>query len=342
MGRAGECLGVGVIGVGWHGSRHVANFTACRRSEVAAICDADEARLAERAAGLEGVRTFADYRDLLACDDVDAAVIALPDHLHRDAAIAACEAGKHVLLEKPMALSVADAEAVAAAAEDSPGCFMLNLSNRWMYPFARGKELIDSGSVGEVRYVFARLANRIDVPTRRLPWLVRSHLAHWIGIHRLDIARWWIGREAVRVRGVQRSGVLAGMGFEAPDFYQATIEFDGGAVMSLEGNWILPQSYPGMVDSRFFALCSGGMIDVDRLRSELIAAGGAGLEMSTPTDGAALDQQGGFTFAAARHFVDCALDGRQPLVTAADGVALTRVLCAIVESCRADGKVIEL
>ncbi|MBI2300671.1 MAG: hypothetical protein HYU66_17320, partial [Armatimonadetes bacterium] len=126
------------------------------------------------------------------------------------------------------------------------------------------------------------------------------------------------------------------------DFFQATIEFDGGAVVNLECNWILPPTYPNLVDSRFFALCERGVIDVDRMRSELEAVGPAGFERNTPTAGAALGQVGGFTFAAERHFVDCCLSGAAPLVGAADGVALTRVTCAIVESCRNDGAVIEL
>ncbi len=335
-------LRVGVIGVGWHGGSHLQNFAAEPRAEVAAICDINEELLRRRQEELGGCPTFADYHDLLARGDVDAVVIALPDALHRGPAVAALRAGKHVLLEKPMALSVADAEAIAEAARQAGGCFMLNLSNRWIPAFAKGKELVDSGSLGAVRYVFARLANRIEVPTERLGWLRESHLAHWIGIHRLDIARWWIGREAVRVRAVQRAGVLAARGLDVPDFYQATIEFDGGAVMSLEGNWILPPSYPGLVDSKFFALCERGCIDVDRLRSEMFTAGPETFELATPTSGAVLDQQSGFTYAACRHFIDCALTGQPPLITVADGLALTRVLCAIVRSAEADGEVIEL
>ena len=227
MSNGSDRLRVGVIGVGWHGGSHLQNFAANPRAEVVAICDINETLLAERAAELGDVRAFTDYHELVACEEVDAVVIALPDHLHREPAVAACRAGKHVLCEKPMALCVEDAEAIAAAARESDGCFMLNLSNRWIYPFARGKELIDSGAVGEVRYVFARLANRIDVPTERLGWLASSHIAHWIGIHRLDIARWWIGREAVRVRAVQRKGVLAARGIEGVRVLQGLLAMAG-------------------------------------------------------------------------------------------------------------------
>ena len=342
MSDGAKRLRVGVIGVGWQGEGHLANFTAYPRSRLAAICDVNEALLKERAEAFGGVHTFADYHELLACDGVDAVAIVTPDHVHREIAVAAFEAGKHVLLEKPMATNVEDAEAIAAAARKAKGIGMLNLSNRWMYTFAKGKELLDSGAVGDVQYVFARMTNRIDVPTQRLTWLKNSHPAHWIGVHRLDVARWWIGREAVRVRGVHRRGVLAKQGYDAPDFYQATIEFDGGAVMSLEGGWSLPLSHPSMIDSKFYALCTQGVIDIDRVRSELLVTTVDAYQPSTPTAGPALDQRGGFTFRATRHFVDCALDGKQPMTTIDDGLALTRILCAVVQSCEADGKVVEL
>ena len=342
MSATADKLRVGVIGVGWQGEGHLANFTACERAELTAICDVNAELLAQRAEAFGVPNTFADYHDLLACDAVDAVAIVTPDHLHREIAVAAFQAGKHVLLEKPMATNMADAQAIADAAHAAKGIGMLNLSNRWMYTFAKGKDLVDSGAVGDIQYVFARMTNRIDVPTEKLTWLKSSHPAHWIGVHRLDIARWWLGREAVRVRGVHRKGVLASQGYDAPDFYQATIEFDGGAVMSLEGGWSLPLSHPSIIDSKFYALCTKGVVDIDRVRSELLVTTADAYQPSTPTAGAALDQRGGFTFRATRHFVDCALGGTQPMTTIDDGLALTRILCAVVESCEADGKVVEL
>lgn len=334
-------LRIGVIGLGWQGGSHLANLAANPEVELVAGCDLDPDRLKAAVEKYRLRHTFTDYLELLGCDEVEAVVIVLPDFLHREAATAALEAGKHVLLEKPMALTVADAEAMAKVADAAPGCFMLNLSNRFMYPFSKGKETIDSGAVGQVRYVFSRMSNRIEVPTEKLPWLQQSHLAHWIGVHRLDLARWWIGKDVVRVRAVERSGVLKSRGFDAPDFYQATLEFDGGAVMSLEGSWILPPSWPSLVDSRFYALCDNGVIDVDRTRSELMVSG-EGFELSTPTAGATLGVQSGFTYAATQHFVSCCLSGQAPIVGAADGVALTKALCALVESARSDGQVVEI
>ncbi len=337
-----ERLRFGVIGVGWQGGSHLQNLAADPRCELTAICDLNPDLLAERAAAYHVPHTFTDYRELAACDAVDAVILVIPDHLHRDPAVTILDAGKHLLMEKPLALTIDDATAIAAAAERAPGRFMVNLSNRWMPAFAAGKNLLEQGAFGQVRYITARLSNRLEVPTTRLPWLQHSHLAHWIGVHRLDIARWYIGREAVRVRAVERRGVLESRGFDTADFFQATIEFDGGAVLSLEGSWILPPSHPALVDSRFYCLCDHGVIDVDRMRSELSVAGPEGFEMSTPGAGPVHGRSAGFTVEAQRHFVDCCLEGRDPMIGAADGLALTRTLCAVVESCRSDGQVIEL
>ena len=335
-------LSVGVIGAGMQGTAHLQDLSANPRVRLAAVCDQNRDCLKAQIERFRAPTGYESYEEMLDDETIAAVVIVLPDHLHRDVTIAALDKGKHVLLEKPMALNNEDAEAIAAAAGASDKCFMLNLSNRWMYPFAKGKELVDSAHCGRVRYVFARMSNRIEIPTKILPWLKTSHPAFWIGIHRLDIARWWIGAEAVRVRAVHRFGVLRERGIDVPDLYQATIEFDGGAVLNLEGSWILPNAFPNVVDSKFYAICDHHVIDIDRLRSELMIAGSEKVDLATPTTGPLLEQQGGFTYAASRHFVDCALSGRQPLVTAADGVALTRILSAVIKSCENDGEIVTL
>jgi predicted dehydrogenase len=335
-------LRVGVLGVGLQGAGHLHNLAADPRASIAALCDINADLLAERANAFGVERTFNDYRALLDCDDIDAVIVALPDAMHRDPSIAALDAGKHVLLEKPMALTVEDAQAVADAAGRSNRAFMLNLSNRWMPAFSKAHDLIASGDMGQVRYIFSRMSNRIDVPTKMLKWLSDSHLAHWIGVHRFDIARWLVGREVVRVRAVERDGVLKARGMNVADFYQATLEFDGGAVLSLEGSWILPESHPGLVDSKFYIVCDNGVIDIDRMRSELAVAGPSRYDASTPGAGPLVTGWSGFTVEASRHFVDCCLNGTQPLIGAADGVAMTRTLCAIVESAQSDGRIIDL
>ena len=337
-----ERLRVGVIGVGIQGTGHLNDLRANPRAEIAALCDLKEDLLAQQAADFDVPRTFTDYREMLACDEVEAVCVVTPDGTHRAPAVDALAAGKHVLLEKPMALNVPDAQAIVDAADASDKCFMMNMSNRWMPAFAKAHALVSTGALGDVRYIFSRMSNRIDVPTKMLPWLKDSHLAQWVGVHRFDIARWLIGREVVRVRAVHRKGILAAMGIDVADFYQATLEFDGGAVMSLEGNWVMPEAHHGLVDSKLFVLCEKGVIDVDRFRSELAVTGPERFDLSTPGTGPTPTGWAGFTTEASRHFVDCCLTGGAPIVTAADGLAVTRTICALVESADNDGKVIDL
>ncbi|MFQ6096778.1 MAG: Gfo/Idh/MocA family protein, partial [Armatimonadota bacterium] len=217
-----DCLRIGVIGLGVQGQKHVDCFRAAPNATVTAICDANEVLLNERSAQYGVEAAYTDYRALLEQADVDAVSLVLPDHLHRDACEAAFAAGKHVLLEKPMATTVEDAEAILAAQKRAGTKLMINWSNRWMPAFASGKAALDEGRLGDPLYIYARLSNTLYVPTKMLSWAAGTRLPHWLICHRFDIARWYLGCEAKRVRAVCRSRVLRGMGIDTPDFYQAT------------------------------------------------------------------------------------------------------------------------
>jgi predicted dehydrogenase len=123
---------------------------AAARCEVAAIASRDLAR-AEQAAGVVGIeRAYGSYGQLLHDDEIDAVYIPLPNHMHAEWAIAATRAGKHVLCEKPIALTTAEAEAMVAAADEAS----VILREAFMYQFhpswQRAKELIDKGEIGQV------------------------------------------------------------------------------------------------------------------------------------------------------------------------------------------------
>jgi len=192
----------GCIGAGLQGEGHVKIIAALPNAELVTVCDIDEKRA--RAAALRyGARNaVTDYADLFADDSIEAVSIALPDHLHRDAAVAALSAGKHVLLEKPMATSVADAQAIADAQRQSGKRLMILWSNRWMPMFWSTKEMLERGELGDPMYCYARLNNTLYVPTKMLSWSANTKLPFWLICHRYDIARWYFGAEAKRVNAV--------------------------------------------------------------------------------------------------------------------------------------------
>jgi len=111
----------GVIGLGWFGEKHCEALAAIPQAELHALCTRNAERRAEVAAKFGVARTFADYREMLADPELESVSITTMWDQHAAPAIAALEAGKHVFLEKPMASTVADCDAIVATSQASPG-----------------------------------------------------------------------------------------------------------------------------------------------------------------------------------------------------------------------------
>ena len=195
-------IGMAVIGVGWAGKRQVqAAAELGEKIKVVALADNDPIHLAQSAAELGIARTYADYRAPLADDAVDAVSICTPHALHRPMALAAAEAGKHILVEKPMALTVEDATAMIHAAEAND--VKLYVAENWVYSpmtrFMRG--VLSAGAhIGELTaasYVWGFQAQNFGYPGRRA-WLAqpeRGGSGSWMlhGIHSMARLRHILG-----------------------------------------------------------------------------------------------------------------------------------------------------
>ena len=322
----------GGIGAGLQGEKHGEVSSLAPNATLIGICDANEERARVLALKHGAKHICADYQELLALDEVEAVSIALPDHLHRDVTVAALEAGKHVLLEKPMATSVDDAEAIVAAQKASGKKLMINWSNRWMIPFAQTKQKLDAGALGDPLYCYARLNNTTYVPTQMLSWAANTRLPYWLICHRYDIARWYFGCEAKKITAVSRSVVLKEMGIDTPDFYQVTVEFEGGQVGNFESCWILPESLPYMVDSKFQLVCTKGYVNVDPNPAVHQLATDEKYSLEGFLSANVMGQPVGFVRQAIEHFINCCVTGSEPLITGEDGLQITRALVAMVEA----------
>jgi predicted dehydrogenase len=145
-------IGVGLIGCGGITRAHVEGWKAIAdRAEIVAIADVSEENAKRRAEQIgHPVKIFADYHDLLAESGIDAVDISLPHHLHRDSIVAAAEAGKHILSEKPLCLSLEEAEDIRKAVESS-GVRMMAAHNQLFYPsIQRAKQMLAGHELGEV------------------------------------------------------------------------------------------------------------------------------------------------------------------------------------------------
>ena len=331
----------GVIGVGGWGETHVRAYLDHPLAEVAAISDVDADRLDDVAERHDIGNTFADYRDLLSRDDIDAVSIVTPDFAHTEIALAALDAGKHVLIEKPMATTVEDCRTIAAKVRDTGLTFMVDFHNRWNPAFAKAQKAISEGEIGKLMYVYYRLSDTIFVPTEMLSWAGRSTVNWFLASHCLDTLMWLFDDVVDTVYSVSRSEVLKNRGIDTPDFFTSILQFRKGGVATLENGWILPNSAPNIIDFRVEMLGSEGVLYTDGSHNRV-------LEKYTARDASYPDvlvcptvhgRPMGLGVDSIRAFVDCVARGEPPMVGVEEGERVTRTILAIEESARAGAEV---
>lgn len=334
--------GFGVIGTGLWGEYHALTYSTYPGAELVAVCDVDGERAAEMAGKYGAKRWYMNYRDLLADQEIDAVTIATPDYLHTEIGVAAAAAGKDILMEKPLALTVEDCRAVITAADKAGVKLMVDFHNRWSPPFNTLKQRIDAGELGDPLLVNARLNNTIFVPTEMLRWADRSATIWFTGSHLIDLVCWLVSSAVTRVYSVSRSTVLAARGINTPDFFETTLEFANGAVAFVENCWILPNSEPHVVDFKLRLVGTEGSAAVDTTHNRT-------LELYTDhvvfPDVLGLpkvfDRQQGFAVESIKYFAECIINDVQPMITGQDGLDNTAIVCAALKSAET-GQPVEL
>ena len=198
-------LRIAVIGLQF-GMAHIEGAMGCG-AELAAICDKNEEhlRFAGERYGIAGEKRYTDYRALLPRDDIDAVCVAVPDQQHREISCAFLKAGKHVLCEKPMALTREDAVAMLRAA-DASGCrLMVGQICRFTPAFEKAKALVDAGTLGDLYFLESEYAH--DYMKIVDNWRA-DPLRHGViggGCHAVDLLRWLGGDpEEVFAYGTKR------------------------------------------------------------------------------------------------------------------------------------------
>jgi predicted dehydrogenase len=203
-------------------------------------CDFDYAK-ARAIAGRFGIpRVYRSDNEVLDADDIDAIVICTPSHLHESQAIAALERGKHVLVEKPLALDAAAAERVVAAAELAGRSLMVAMNNRYRPDAMALKPFADGGELGELFLVRGAWLNR-KVRVIRPTWRHRKATAGGgammdLGVQTLDLALWLLGYPRV---GSIVCHMHRGEGLEVEDTAAMVLRLAGGASISLTVSWSL-------------------------------------------------------------------------------------------------------
>jgi predicted dehydrogenase len=336
--------GFGVIGAGILGEEHALVFSHTPEIQLVAVCDVNGDRAKALAEKYGAPHWYTDYQELLKNPDIQAVSVATPDFAHRDITVAAAQAKKDILLEKPLATSLKDAEEVARAVKAAGVKLMVDYQNRVNPPFVAAKKSVDAGEIGRPAYGYIRLSNTTWVPMEMLSWSSKSSSLWFLGIHCIDMMRWLLSDEVKRVYAVTRSGILKGLGIDTQDFHVAIAEFQKGAVVTFENAWILPRSQPMVYEFKLELLGSEGEVNVNTSHTGAFEKHTGGKMAygdvlgSTPTGSRRL---GGFVKEAIAQFVDAVLYDAPVLGTLEDGLAAVRVADAIERS-EASGQPVDI
>ncbi len=250
-------LNVALIGAGWFGREaHLRNLVHMADVDVIAATSRSQQSL-DAALAIAGpaLRTFTDWRDVLAIDAVDAVVIALPNDQHHEVAVAAFAAGKHVFVEKPMGLNMAQCNDIIAASQAAGKLLQVGHELRFQRLYVEMKHLIDAGEIGDLQLMWCR---EFRGPMRD-GW--RSSEAQSGGVllekcvHHFDLCNWIMDRPPLRVAAHGGRNVV--LHSEGLDNAQVIIEFEGGRRASLE----LCLFAPFAGDSEVGVAGSNGRID---------------------------------------------------------------------------------
>ena len=227
-------LKVGVVGLGYWGPNLARNFAACPLTTTAAVCDMDPARLEGVASQYPSAAACSEYADLL--EKVDAVAVATPVATHCELARMALEAGKHVLVEKPMTLTVREARSLVSLAEEKG--LVLAVDHTFLFTAAvrKMKEIVDSGELGEVWY--------LDSVRINLGLFQHDVNVVWdLAPHDLSIMDYLIGPRTATLVTYGAAHTPSGMA----DVAHIHLDFGGGLTAHFHVNWVSPVKIRRMI-----------------------------------------------------------------------------------------------
>jgi predicted dehydrogenase len=254
-------LKVGVIGVGGIARIHMPGWAASEHAEVVAGCDINEAILQKWGEAHNIKRLTTDSADLITDPDLDIIDVCTPNNYHAPLTIAALEAGKHVLCEKPLAPTPAEIRDMIAARDRSGKMLMTAQHFRFRGSTKAMKAEIERGALGDIYHARSWLLRRAAAPVRP-GFILKTHSSGGpcidIGVHILDLTLWFMGNpEPVAVTGVARAELAHQEGafsiwggpipaeFDVEDFAAAFVHFENGATLILEVSWLLHHDTDG-------------------------------------------------------------------------------------------------
>ncbi|MGV2336658.1 MAG UNVERIFIED_CONTAM: Gfo/Idh/MocA family oxidoreductase [Planctomycetaceae bacterium] len=333
-----KTVNVAVIGAGYWGPNLIRNFNSCPSAKLLAVCDRDADRLRKVLSGYPAVRGCSSTDELFADPEIDAVAIATPVDTHAPLALAAIAAGKHVLVEKPLAANVSDAEAMVNAARQAGRVLMVDHTFLFSSPVRKMKELLQRGELGDLNFV--------DSVRINLGLFQHDVNVVWdLAPHDLSIMDFLIGRLPRSLSAFGACHTPKSNGIE--DVAYLNLDFGSGLLASFHVNWLSP------VKIRHFIV--GGskksIVFNDLEPSEKIRVYDRGISVEESLEsrrGVLISYRTGDVWCPhlpaseplqemVRHFVHCIQTGDTPLSDGESGLRIVRILEAAQHSIKAQG-----
>jgi UDP-N-acetylglucosamine 3-dehydrogenase len=325
-----------VIGLGWFGEKHCEALAGLADVELFAVCTRRKARLDEVARRFGVPHAYTDYRELLANPAVEAVSVVTMWDQHREPAVAALEAGKHVFLEKPMASTVADCDAIVTVAGAARGFLMVGHICRFNPRYAAAREAVVEGRIGRIVSMYAR---------RNIPGWVTSDILNKIGpivgdgVHDTDLMLWYTGARVVSAY----AQTVDIRGRKYPDLGWTMYRFDSGAIGVLENVWCLPDKTAFQIDERMEIIGTTGSLHIQETHANFSICDQDGWHSPDTTYWPLLHgARAGALRDELAYFVNCVRQGRRPEGIRPEESRAAVAACLAAEESARTGKVVSL
>lgn len=315
------------------GRRHIPEYAASEHVELVAFADPIMER-AEKMAETYGGKGYASYEELLANEEVDAVSVCTPNYLHASMAIAAANAGKHVLVEKPMACSAEEGEQMIEAARKNGVYLMVGHNQRLMPPHVKAKEILDSGKLGRVltfRTSFGHPGPEGWSVDGANSWFFRKEEAIMgamgsLGVHKSDFIRYLLNDEVSEIASF--IGTLHKEGTEVDDNAACILRMKSGAIGTLVASWT---QYRGG-DNSTVLWCEHGVMKIGTVAGDEVIVELTNGTVETYKVGAMATNEKQVPSGVIDDFVKSIVTDTPPAISGEEGLKSLKVILAAFES----------
>lgn len=313
---------IGIVGAGYMGQLRAQTLLAIEGARLVAVADVDTTRAQQLAPSPDSA--FESVDELLQQAKPHAVIISTSEAAHRDAVVKALDAGAHVLVEKPMATTIADCDAMIAAGRRAGTTLMVGHTLRFDTRYAQAAEQIQEGRIGDPIHAYCRRNNRVVVPAR-LGY--SCSVLQFLAVHEFDWLGWALADQPTHVFAAASRKRLP-----VDDAVLSTVKFARGAVAVIETSWVLPDSLPVRLQAEAQVVGTEGAVSIDGSPRGPLVMNKSATHLDDIYTANPFGRPCGAVVEETRYFIRCARGEAAPLADGAAGRGAVAVMVAAQHS----------